>query len=558
MCSSCSTLLGLLLLLGSFVDGNDATETDISCLKSIKDSLEDPLGNLRSWKFNNNSQGFICSFKGIDCWNANESRVIKIALPNMGLKGQYPRGMGGCRSLQILDLSNNNFSSQNPYMVVLDLSSNNFDGEIPTSLANCTYLNVLKLDNNWLTGQIPSEIGMLQRLTTFSVANNMLSGPVPLFNDHGSVFPPESYANNDGLCGVPLEPCGLQHYLRSFISGFAEGWAIFTVLAMVISSFCMHTTKQKQALANRLIRHIRIKQYQIIDMLEKITIQMNLEELSEATCNFAETSLVGTGRMGETYKATLPNGCFLAIKRLHHTDSNGIADQFLTELLTLGRIRDRNFVPLLGFCWEMNTKLLVYNFMPNGNLHSWLQSRILEWPTRLKIAVGIARGLAWLHHNNLAHLGLTTKCILLDEDFEPRLSNFGQAKFVNPFIESSLWKNLVSSSTQIPESDCYEKDVHDLGTLYLELVEQRDSNHFPENNIGSSTSRHQHLIGKGFDDEILKFLEIVNKCLVYDPDERPTALEVYLNLRNILEGSEMNPNHTDEAAEICGVDDRMA
>ncbi|XP_019150272.1 PREDICTED: probably inactive leucine-rich repeat receptor-like protein kinase At5g48380 isoform X2 [Ipomoea nil] len=270
MCSS--ALLGLLLLLlGSFADGKNTTETDIYCLKSIKDSLEDPLGNLRSWKFNNDSEGFICSFKGIGCWNANENRVIIISLPNMGLKGQFPRGMAGCRSIQLLDLSNNNFygklpsnvSRQNPYMVTLDLSSNHFDGEIPTSFGDFAYLNFLKLDNNCFTGQIPSEIGMLQRLKTFSVANNMLSGPVPLLYDrHGSVFPPEIYDNNDGLCGVPLEPCRHQHYLRSFISGFAEGWAIFTVLAVVISSFCMHTTKQKQALANRLIRHIGIKQYQ--------------------------------------------------------------------------------------------------------------------------------------------------------------------------------------------------------------------------------------------------------------------------------------------------------
>jgi hypothetical protein len=90
---------------------------------------------------------------------------------------------------------------------------------------------------------------------------------------------------------------------------------------------------------------------------------------------------------------------------------------------------------LLGFCIESKERLLVYNYLSNGNLFDWLhsveaQKKILEWPLRVKIAVGVARGLAWLHHGynaRVVHLNINSRSILLDRNFEPKLSNFGEA-----------------------------------------------------------------------------------------------------------------------------------
>ncbi|XP_027337686.1 inactive LRR receptor-like serine/threonine-protein kinase BIR2 [Abrus precatorius] len=189
------------------------TDTDIFCLKSIKDSLEDPYNILKSWNFNNKTEGFICRFIGVECWNQIENRVLILKLSNMGLKGQFPRGIGNCSSLNGLDLSMNNLSGAIPsdiatllpFVVFLDLSSNKFSGVIPSSLANCSYMNALKLDQNQLSGQIPQQLGLLQRLKTFTVSNNLLTGPVPSFtNGHVMV----NYSNNKGLCGGPsLRPC---------------------------------------------------------------------------------------------------------------------------------------------------------------------------------------------------------------------------------------------------------------------------------------------------------------------------------------------------------------
>jgi len=199
-----------LMLTSSFSYG---LESDINCLKAVKASLEDPSNYLSSWDFNNNTEGFICKFTGIDCWHPDESKVLNIRLSDMELKGTFPRGLQNCSALIGLDLSSNklygtipsDISSILQNVTILDLSSNNFSGEIPKGIANCTYLNVLKLDSNKLSGQIPLELSLLGELKSFSAANNLLSGPVPIF--YNISIPAENYANNAGLCGGPLPAC---------------------------------------------------------------------------------------------------------------------------------------------------------------------------------------------------------------------------------------------------------------------------------------------------------------------------------------------------------------
>ncbi|KAJ6358338.1 hypothetical protein OIU76_000110 [Salix suchowensis] len=202
----------LWLLLGCSL--SHGTDTDIACLKSIKESLVDTHNYLNSWKFENVTEGSICTFLGVECWHPFENRVLNIRLADLGLKGRFPLGLANCTSITGIDLSSNELFGSIPqniseivvFATSLDLSSNNFSGEIPSSLANCSFLNVLKLDHNQLTGHIPGQIGFLNRLKTFSVANNRLSGRIPSsFNS--SIFTKESFANNPGLCGKPLSPC---------------------------------------------------------------------------------------------------------------------------------------------------------------------------------------------------------------------------------------------------------------------------------------------------------------------------------------------------------------
>lgn len=226
-------LTALVVVVHSLLGCVHATEdNDVRCLKEIKASLEDPFGRLSSlWDFSNQTEGCVCQFEGVQCGRVDVSKVIKIDLSGMGLKGSFPRGLGYCQSLTCLDLSNNNLSGTIPsdvsklipFVFTLDLSSNNFSGAIPMTLANCTYLSEIKLDHNQLTGNIPEEFTSLRRLKEFSVANNLLSGKVPDFDS--SSINAQSYANNLQLCGGPLEPCPFhKHNIEPFYSGFGIGY----------------------------------------------------------------------------------------------------------------------------------------------------------------------------------------------------------------------------------------------------------------------------------------------------------------------------------------------
>ena len=196
---------------------SNGTETDIYCLRSIKESLEDPYNYLKySWNFSNNREGFICEFVGVECLHSDESKVLNIRLSNMGLKGHFPREIENCTSIMGLDLSGNELTGTIslllPNVTSLDLSSNNFSGEIPQSIVNCTYPSVLRLENNHLTGFIPPKINQLPRLRTFSVANNL------------------------GLCGAPLEPCkpSPKKFIVLCKEGFLVGWIVAMVTVVVV------------------------------------------------------------------------------------------------------------------------------------------------------------------------------------------------------------------------------------------------------------------------------------------------------------------------------------
>ncbi|KAJ6420388.1 hypothetical protein OIU84_027850 [Salix udensis] len=253
--------------------------------------------------------------------------------------------------------------------------------------------------------------------------------------------------------------------------------------------------------------------------------------------------------MGTMYKATLPDGRFFAVKMI--VDFHQFEEQIVSELKTLGTLKHKNLLPLYGFCVESNTRLLVYKFASNGNLSDWIHSvknrrKILPWPFRLKIAVGVARGLARIHHGcwgQVVHLNISSKCILLDWDFEPKLSNFGKA----------ILRSMTSPSGVLKE------DVHAFGVVLLELITGMDCSRldFSSNSILNEWIGHllsnsyfydamdRFLIGQGFDDEIFQLLKVACNCLDCIPDRRPTMIQVYKDIKaitgrfEVVDGSEI-------------------
>ncbi|XP_075635548.1 probably inactive leucine-rich repeat receptor-like protein kinase At5g48380 isoform X2 [Castanea sativa] len=496
----------------------------------------------------------------------------------MGLKGKFPRGIENCSSMTGLDLSSNklsgpipsDISQKLPYITSLDLSSNSFSGGIPLSLANCTYLNVLKLDNNQLNGTIPLQLGQLSRMKAFSVSNNRLSGQVPTFSFS---IQADSYANNLGLCGGPLASCpGTVKKSRvGIIAAAAVGGVTITAIFVGIvlyyfSRGVVIKKKEDDPEGNEWAKNIKGTKGIKVSMFEKSVSKMKLSDLMKATDNFSKNNIIGTGRTGTLYKALLPDGCSLMVKRLQ--DSQRLEKEFVSEMNTLGNVKHGNLVPLMGFCMAKKERLLVYKYMENGTLYDQLhdtepEARSMDWPLRLKIAIGAAKGLAWLHHNcnpRIIHRNISSKCILLDKDFEPKLSDFGLARLMNP-IDTHLstfvngeFGDLGYVAPEYPRTlvATPKGDVYSFGVVLLELITGETPTHVasaPESFKGSlvewitdlsTTSLVQNaidksLLGQGFDNELTQFLKVACNCVSPTAKQRPTMFEVYQLLRAIGE-----------------------
>ncbi|XP_022888038.1 probably inactive leucine-rich repeat receptor-like protein kinase At5g48380 [Olea europaea var. sylvestris] len=594
-----STIIGIFLLLIMRGSLTYSDQSDVDCLRDIKNSMEDTLNYINSsWNFDSSTnEGFICKFIGIDCWHADENRVLNIKLGDMGLKGEFPFGVAKCSSLTGLDLSNNkiygnipnNISKLLGYVTTLDLSSNQLSGQIPVNLANCSYLNVLKLDDNQLIGPIPAQIGQLGRIKAFTVTKNRLSGPVPQFVN--VTIPADSYLNNPGLCGNPLPACqGSSKKTNSAaIVGAAVGGVTFAALAVVIGMFfysrkVSRKKKEEDPLGNKWTKSIKDAKGIKLSAFEKSVSKMKLGDLMKATNDFSKENIIGLGRTGTMYKAVLQDGTSLMVKRLQ--DIQYSEKEFASEMATLGNVKHRNLVPLLGFCIAKNERLLVYKYMPNGNLHDNLHlvkdgSKLMDWPLRLKIGIRAAKGFAWLHHScnpRIIHRNVSSNCILLDADYEPKISDFGLARLMNPidthlstFVNGEFGDlGYVAPEYARTLLATPKGDVYSFGVVLLELVTGERATYVakaPKSFSGnlvewiSELSRSsklydaidKFLVGKGYNGELFQFLKVACSCVQPAPKERPTMFEVYQLLRAI--GQQHNFTTEDDILLLSDVGD---
>ncbi|KAK4764898.1 hypothetical protein SAY86_025988 [Trapa natans] len=559
-----------------------AVEDDVLCLEGVKSSLSDPMGRLASWNFANTSASNICTLNGVSCWNLNENRLISLQLPAMGLSGFLPESLKNCHSLQTLDLSSNSLSGTIPpqicawlpYLVTLDLSKNSLSGTIPDQIVNCKFLNNLVLNDNKLSGSIPYGVSRLDRLKRFSVANNQLSGSIP---SDLSRFSSDNFVGNDGLCGKPLGAkcgsglsskslgiivaAGILGAVGSLLLGFGLWWW-FLLRPAGLRKDGPGGGPAKQG--GNWVERLRAYKLVQVTLFQKPIVKVKLADLLAATNGFdPETILIET-RTGFSYKAVLPDGSALAVKRLVGC---GFGEkQFRSEMNRLGQLRHPNLVPLLGFCIADEEKLLVYKHMPNGTLYSHLHQSPpyspLDWPNRVRIALGVARGLAWLHHTCVPphlHQNISSNVILLDEDVDPRVIDFGLVRLVGAHDSNdSSFRNgdLGELGYVAPEYSntmvaSAKGDVYSFGVVMLELITGRKplevvlggGEVFKGNLVdwvgylvGAGLEKDAvdlSLFGKGHHDEIMMFLRVACSCVVPRPKDRPSMNEVYDSLKSI-------------------------
>ncbi|TKY68988.1 putative receptor protein kinase ZmPK1 [Spatholobus suberectus] len=210
--------------------------------------------------------------------------------------------------------------------------------------------------------------------------------------------------------------------------------------------------------------------------------KFSYSELRQATKGFSEE--IGRGAGGIVYKGVLSNNQAIAIKRLHEVANQG-ESEFLAEVSIIGRLNHMNLIGMLGYCAEGKYRLLVYEYMENGSLaqNLSLNSNVLDWSKRYSIALGMARGLAYLHEECLEwilHCDIKPQNILLDSDYQPKVANFGLSKLLNRNNpnNSSFSRIRGTRGYMAPEwvfnlSITSKVDVYSYGIVVLEMITGR-------------------------------------------------------------------------------------
>ncbi|KAL5836342.1 hypothetical protein ACOSQ4_015839 [Xanthoceras sorbifolium] len=298
----------------------------------------------------------------------------------------------------------------------------------------------------------------------------------------------------------------------------------------------------------------------LTDMEREKPIRFTSQQLEMATENF--TDLVGSGAFGAVYKGIFSNGTIVAVKVLHGCSDKRIEEQFMAEVSTIGRIHHFNLVRLYGFCFDKKLRALVYEYMENGSLDKYLLSEndVLGFEKLHEIAVGTARGIAYLHEEcqqRIIHYDIKPENILLDENFFPKVADFGLAKLCNrENTHISMTGRRGTPGYAAPElwapfHVTHKCDVHSFGMLLLEIVGRRRN---MKHDVPESQEWFPKWVWKRFENgdlnELMKAIEIEAEsdrekaermikvafwCVQYKPESRPVMSVVVKMLEGAVE-----------------------
>jgi len=217
---------------------------------------------------------------------------------------------------------------------------------------------------------------------------------------------------------------------------------------------------------------------------------VDFETLKAATDNFSPENELGRGGFGSVYKGVFSGGQEIAVKRLSCTSGQGDSE-FKNEILLLAKLQHRNLVRLLGFCIEGQERILVYEFIKNASLDNFIfdlkKRQLLDWGVRYKMIGGVARGLLYLHEDSryrIIHRDLKASNILLDQEMNPKIADFGLAKLYDTDQTSTHRFTSKIAGTygyMAPEYAIYgqfsvKTDVFSFGVLVIEIITGKGNN----------------------------------------------------------------------------------
>ncbi|TQE02660.1 hypothetical protein C1H46_011729 [Malus baccata] len=464
------------------------------------------------------------------------------------LNGSIPSIFGELVGLNFLNLSNNNFSQEIPFQLgklfhlsQLDLSRNSLDGKIPSEISNMQSLEGLNLSHNNLSGLIPATFDGMRGLSYIDVSYNHLQGPIP---NNKAFQDAHSFEGNEGLCGnvVGLESCN-KHVSKRKNKRKLVFAIVFPILGAVLLALLaivfIKTRRKKEPGTEKSDIHDEIFSISHFDGKKLYG------EIIRATNGFDSIFCIGKGGSGSVYKAKLPSGSIVAVKKLHQKLDGVETSQkeFNNEISALINIRHRNIVKLCGFCSNSQHSFLVYEYLEKGSLASILskedEAKELDWSRRGRIVKGVAHALSYQHHDcvpPIVHRDLSSSNILLDYDYEPCVSDFGTAKLLKP--DSSNWSSLAGTYGYVAPELAYTRkvtekcDVYSFGVLALEVITGKRLGDLISSFSSPSTCENKLLKDVldqrlppptlGVEDELTTIARVAITCRDSRPQSRPT------------------------------------
>ncbi|MFQ6646560.1 hypothetical protein Gotur_020108 [Gossypium turneri] len=495
------------------------------------------------------------------------SQLEQLDLASNNFSGPIPDDLGNCFKLFNLNLSNNNLKesiapsiSYITALESLDLSQNSLIGGIPQQFGKLQSLEVLNLSHNMLNGSIPEAFNDLRGLRFVNISFNQFEGPIPnLKAFHEASF--DALRNNKGLCG---NATGLMACVPSFLANHGHGKRTKVIISVMLPLFggllllfllvrsffgsCKKAqTKESES------REEQGYIYNVLGFNGRIL----HDNIIEATEDFSSDYCIGSGGYGSVYKAALPTGQVVAVKKLHRSEDNILINNlksFESEIIALLEIRHHNIVQMYGFCSHPKHSFLVYELVERGSLRMVLsnneQAKELDWKKRLNVVKGLADALSYMHHGHsqpIVHRDISSNNVLLDLDYEPRVSDFGTARILKP--DSPNWTSLAGTYGYIAPELAYtmrvdEKcDVYSFGVLTMEVFMGRHPGDLISylsslELTSSSMSNDQQVLLKNTLDQrpsapvgqsaqdLVSTMKIALACLNGNPQLRPTMQEV--------------------------------
>ncbi|CAF1865755.1 unnamed protein product [Brassica oleracea var. botrytis] len=525
------------------------------------------------------------------------SELKELTLSNNKLVGGLLLDVLNCKKLEVLDVRNNRLSGQIPgnfsgliNLRIINLSSNKFSGNL-NFLKNLRSLESLSVANNLFSGKIPEPVVSFHNLWFFDFSENrLLEGPVPVMSkikispyqtrhilaetpSTNSTKKPNNTTTTKATGSPPKDEKKKKKKKKkknkrkkvvAWILGFIVV-GIGGIISGVIFRLILKARRGPEKPLSPTIFSLLIKRAEDLAFLE------NEESL-------ASLKLIGKGGCGEVFKAKLPgsNGKIIAVKRVTQPCKsatelideesrflNRYMMQIRSEIITVGHIRHRNLLPLLAHVPRLECHFLVYEYMKNGSLQDILTevsggNKELTWPARHKLALGIAAGLEYLHMESkprIIHRDLKPANVLLDDDMEARITDFGLARAMPDAVTHITTSKLSGTVGYIaPEYHQTLKftdkcDIYSFGVILGVLVIGKlPSDEFFHRTDGMSlikwmrkvlTSENPSLaidpklMEQGFDEQMLLVLKIACYCTLDDPKQRPNSRDVKTMLSQI-------------------------